>query len=132
LEGLNQSKPRASCSHEIGLVDLRSLCSFSKYLMTDRQQRRVKKGGSAEIRPGGLMAPWVYDEKFLTDVRFLFEKLSFTVGEDDDLEHPTQQQEERRTMTIGFKFPRGLKNSATTFQAMARQPATRNLIDGLT
>jgi hypothetical protein len=51
--------------------------------------------------------------------------------EHNDLERPTQEQEERRTMTIDFEFYRGLKNSATTFQAVVRQPATTNLIDGL-
>jgi hypothetical protein len=35
------------------------------------------------------MDPWVYDEKFLVDVRFLFGMLPFTMEEDDDLEHPT-------------------------------------------
>jgi hypothetical protein len=34
------------------------------------------------------MALWVYDEKFLTGTRFLFGTLSFTVGENDDIEHP--------------------------------------------
>jgi hypothetical protein len=53
------------------------------------------------------------------------------VEEDDDLEHPAQEQEERRTMTIGFEFSQRLKNSATTFQAAIRQPATTDLIDGL-
>jgi hypothetical protein len=33
-------------------------------------------------------------------------------------------------MTTGFEFHRGLKNSATTFQAAVRQPAMINLIDG--
>jgi hypothetical protein len=78
------------------------------------------------------MAPWVYDEKFLMGMRFLFETLSFTAVQDDDLERPTQEQEEQHTTTIGFEFPRGLKNSATTFQAAVRQPATTNLIDGPT
>jgi hypothetical protein len=78
------------------------------------------------------MAPCVYAEKFLTDVRFLFGMLTFTAEEDDDLEHPTQEQEERRTTTIGFEFPQGLKNSATTFQAVVRQPATTDPIDSLT
>jgi hypothetical protein len=55
--------------------------------------------------------------------------LPFTVEEDDDLEHPAQEQEEQRTMTIDFVFHRGLKNSATTFQAVARQPAMTNPID---
>jgi hypothetical protein len=53
-------------------------------------------------------------------------------GEDNDLEHTAQEQEERRTMTIGFKFPRGLKNSAITFQSVVRQLATSNLIDSPT
>jgi hypothetical protein len=61
--------------------------------MTDHRQRRARKGGSAEIHPGGLMATWVYDEKFLMDVRFLFETLPFTM------------EEERRTTTIGFELP---------------------------
>jgi hypothetical protein len=50
------------------------------------------------------MASWIYDEKFLTDMRFLFKMLSFTMREDDVLEHPAEEQEERRTMTIGFEF----------------------------
>jgi hypothetical protein len=58
--------------------------------MTDRWHRRVRRG-SAKIHHGELMAPWVYDEKFLMDMWFMFETLSFTVGEDDDLEHPTQE-----------------------------------------
>jgi hypothetical protein len=52
------------------------------------------------------MASWVYDEKFLMDVWFLFGTLPFIAEEDDDLEHPAQEQEERRTTTIGFEFPR--------------------------
>jgi hypothetical protein len=55
--------------------------------------------------------------------------LPFTVEEDDDLEHPAQEQEEQRTMTIDFVFHRGLKNSATMFQAVISQPAMTNLID---
>jgi hypothetical protein len=51
------------------------------------------------------------------------------VEEDDDLEHPAEEQEERCTTTIGYEFPRGLKNSATTFQAAVRQPATTNSIE---
>jgi hypothetical protein len=51
---------------------------------------------------------------------------------DDDLEHPAHEQEARRTTTIDFKFPRSLKNSATTFQAAVRQPTTTDPIDGLT
>jgi hypothetical protein len=34
--------------------------------MTDRRQRHARKGGSTEIRPGELMAPWIYDKKFLS------------------------------------------------------------------
>jgi hypothetical protein len=37
------------------------------------------------------MAPWIYDEKFLTGMRFLFGTLPFTVGENNDLDHPTQE-----------------------------------------
>jgi hypothetical protein len=64
-------------------------------------------------------------------MRFLFRMLSFTVEEDDDLECPDQEQEEQRMMTIDFEFRRGLKNSATTFQAVIRQPAMTNPIDNL-
>jgi hypothetical protein len=46
--------------------------------------------------------------------------------QDNDLEYPAQEQEERRTTLISFKFPRGLKNSVITFQ----HPATTNPIDG--
>jgi hypothetical protein len=76
------------------------------------------------------MAMWVYDEKFLTDVRFRFATLPLTMEEDDDLEHPVQEQEERHTTTIDFEFPRCLKNSVTTFQAAVKQPATPDPIDG--
>jgi hypothetical protein len=38
------------------------------------------------------------------------------VEEDDNLEHPTKEQEEWRTMMISFEFPRGLNNSTTTDQ----------------
>jgi hypothetical protein len=51
---------------------------------------------------------------------------------DDDLEHPTHEQEARHTTTIGIEFPQSLKNSVTTLQAAVRQPATTDLIDGLT
>jgi hypothetical protein len=54
--------------------------------------------------------------------------LPFTVGEDDNLEHPTKEQEEWRTMMISFEFPRGLNNSTTTFL----QPVITNPIDGPT
>jgi hypothetical protein len=54
------------------------------------------------------------------------------VVHDDDVVHPTHEQEARHTMMIDFEFPRSLKNSATTFQAAVRQPATTNLIDGPT
>jgi hypothetical protein len=79
-----------------------------------------------------LMALWVYGEKFLMGMRLLFETLPFTAVQDDDLERLTQEQEEQHTTTIDFEFPRSLKNSATTFQAAVRQPATTNLIDGPT
>jgi hypothetical protein len=65
--------------------------------MADHRQRSVRKGGNAEIRPDELMASWVYDEKFPTDMQFLFRTLPLTVGEDNDLEHPAQEQEKRRT-----------------------------------
>jgi hypothetical protein len=48
-------------------------------------------------------------------MQFLFKMLPFTAGEDDDLEHLAQEQEERHMMTIDFEFPQGLKNSATMF-----------------
>jgi hypothetical protein len=40
------------------------------------------------------MTPWIYDEKFLMDMQFLFEMLPFTKGDDDDFEHLTQEQDE--------------------------------------
>jgi hypothetical protein len=77
------------------------------------------------------MAQWIYDEKFLVGMRFLSETLPFLTGEDDDLEHLAQEQEERCMTMIGFEFHRGLKNSVTTFQAVVKQPATINPIDSL-
>jgi hypothetical protein len=56
--------------------------------------------------------------------------LTFTTGEDNDLEHTAQEQEEWRMTTIDFELPpgtRGLKNSVTMFQ----QPTTTNMIDNL-
>jgi hypothetical protein len=52
---------------------------------------RVRKEGSAEIRPCELMASWIYDEKFPTGMQFLFETSLFTMAHVDDLEHPAQQ-----------------------------------------
>jgi hypothetical protein len=97
--------------------------------MADCRQKCARNEGSAEIRPGELMTSWVYDEKFLAGTWFLFRMLSFTAEEDDDPEHPTQEQEERHMIMIGFKFPRGLKNSVTTFQVAVMQPATTNSMD---
>jgi hypothetical protein len=54
------------------------------------------------------------------------------VVHDDDLEHPTHEQEVWLTMTIGFEFTRSLKNSAITFQAVVRQLITTDPIDGPT
>jgi hypothetical protein len=62
-------------------------------------------------------------------MRFLFGTLPFTMREYDNLEHPAQEQKERCTTIIGFEFHRCLKNSATTFQAVVRQPSTTNPID---
>jgi hypothetical protein len=41
--------------------------------------------------------------------------LPFTAGEDDDLDHQAQEQEEQHTTMISFKFHRGLKNLVTMF-----------------
>jgi hypothetical protein len=97
--------------------------------MTACRHRRTRKGGSGETHPGELMAPWVYDEKFLMGMRFLFGTLSFTTGEDNDLEHPAQEQEEQCTMTTDFEFPRCLNSSTTMFQTVVEQPAMTNSID---
>jgi hypothetical protein len=97
--------------------------------MTDYRQRRARKGGSTEIHPGELMAPWIYDKKFSTGTQFIFGTLPFMTGEDDDHEHLGQEQEKWRTTTISFEFHRGLENLAITFQAVVRQPAMTNLID---
>jgi hypothetical protein len=51
---------------------------------------------------------------------------------DDDLEHPDHEQEARRMTMIDCEFPRSLKNSATTFQAVVRQPAMIDPIDSST
>jgi hypothetical protein len=40
------------------------------------------------------MVPWIYDEKFLMSMRFMFRTLTFTMEEDTDLEHMPQEQEE--------------------------------------
>jgi hypothetical protein len=50
----------------------------------------------------------------------MFGVLPFTVGEDDDLDHPAQEQEEQRTMMISFEFPRGLKNSVIMCQVVVK------------
>jgi hypothetical protein len=71
---------------------------------------RARKGGSTEIHPCELMPTCIYDEKFLMGIPFLSGTLSFTMIEDDDLERPTQEQEEWRRTTIGFEFHRCIKN----------------------
>jgi hypothetical protein len=98
------------------------------YDETSTEARQV--GGSAEIHPDELRAPWIYYEKFLADIRFLFRTLSFTMKKDDDLDRLAPKQEERCTTTIGFDFHQCLKNSATTFQVIVRQSTTTNPIDG--
>jgi hypothetical protein len=67
------------------------------------------------------MTLWIYDEKFLMGMQFLFGMSSFTTAHDDNLEHPAHEQEAQHTTMIGFEFPRSLKNSATTFQAAGNQ-----------
>jgi hypothetical protein len=74
-------------------------------------------------------------------MQLLFGTLSFTTEEDDDLEGPTQEQEERRTMTIDFEFYRGLKklgdhvssgHQATSYDKSDRQSSAitdRDFID---
>jgi hypothetical protein len=89
----------------------------------------VSSDPTLNIHPVELRVSWIYYEKFLTYMRFLFRTLLFTAEKDDDLERPTQEQEERRTTTIDFKFHPGLKNSVTTFQAVVRQPAVITPID---
>jgi hypothetical protein len=89
----------------------------------------VFSDSTPNIRPVELRVPWIYYEKYLTDMRFLFRTLLFTAKKDDDLERPTQEQEERRTTTIDFKFHPGLKNLVTTFQAVVRQSAMITPID---
>jgi hypothetical protein len=39
-----------------------------------------------KIRPGELMVPWVYEEKFSAGTQFLFRTLLFAAGEDGNLE----------------------------------------------
>jgi hypothetical protein len=58
--------------------------------MIRHRQSPTRKEGSTEIHPGELRAPWIYYDKFLTDMRFLFGTLPLTVGKDVDLERPAQ------------------------------------------
>jgi hypothetical protein len=51
---------------------------------------------------------------------------------DDDLEHPAHEQEARHMTTIDYEFSWSLKNSVTTFQAVVRQLAMTDPIDGPT
>jgi hypothetical protein len=50
------------------------------------------------------MALWFYDKKLLTGMQLPFRMLPFTMGEDDDLEHLAQEQEERRMMRSTSSF----------------------------
>jgi hypothetical protein len=59
--------------------------------MMIRRQRRARKGVALKIHPSELMVSWVYDEKSTMGTHFLFGTLLLTAGEDDDLEHPTQE-----------------------------------------
>jgi hypothetical protein len=40
------------------------------------------------------MAPWIYNKKLSVGMQIMFGMQSFTVEEDDDPEHSTQEQEE--------------------------------------
>jgi hypothetical protein len=51
--------------------------------MTSTEAHQVR--GSVEIHPSELMASWIYDEKFLMDMQFLFETSSFIAAYDYDL-----------------------------------------------
>jgi hypothetical protein len=84
-----------------------------------RRQRRVRKGGEA-LR-FVLVKSWLRGSTIM---------LSFMIEEYDDLERSTHEQEEWPMMTIGFEFPRRLKNSAITFQTVIRQPVVTDLING--
>jgi hypothetical protein len=53
------------------------------------------------------------------------------VGEDDNLERPTQEQEEGLMTMIDFEKNKNKKSSVTMLQAAIRQPASTNLIDSL-
>jgi hypothetical protein len=65
------------------------------------------------------MASWIYDEKFLMGTQFLFGIMLFTAKEDNNLEHPAQEQEERRRMTTSALS--SLKASRTQRSCFKRQ-----------
>jgi hypothetical protein len=50
-----------------------------------RPQRHARKAEALKICLVGLMAPWVYNEKFPAGTQFLFKTLMFTIREDENL-----------------------------------------------
>jgi hypothetical protein len=60
-----------SCVHYILMLPTSCfLHSYPKY-MPRYIDRGARKGEALKNHPGGLMAPWVYDEKFLVDTQLL-------------------------------------------------------------
>jgi hypothetical protein len=56
-----------------------------KYLTTQRRQRRVKKGRSAQDLSGKTMAPRTFNVKFPYSTGLIFGSLTFAAGENRDL-----------------------------------------------
>jgi hypothetical protein len=87
---------------------------------------------SIEIRPIGLMAPWVYDEKFAMDMQFLFRTLMFTVGEDGNLELQVRCPPPRQWASIYDGAPYYLAGpSSTTTSASDRLRSGLNPCAGM-
>jgi hypothetical protein len=74
------------CSPEIDLTYITFPPSLLQISVEIRRPKRARKGEALKIHSVGLMAPWIYDEKFSMVMQFLFGTLMFIAGEDENLE----------------------------------------------
>jgi hypothetical protein len=74
------------CSPKIDLTYIMFPPSLLQISVEIRRPKRARKGEALKIHSVGLMAHWIYDEKFSMGMQFLFGTLMFIAGEDENLE----------------------------------------------
>jgi hypothetical protein len=90
-EGLNQSKSVVFIL-EIDIASSRFSRSSSKTSDDETSTEARQKGKIAQNLSEKIMAPWMFDVKFLYDTQFTFGPLTFATGEDGNLKMLLQGQ----------------------------------------